>query len=72
LISNLTGWRAKKQVKAAHELEELVLKCELDEDAFVTATSDDIEFLESSTPSNALVIRSLQKQLDKLKKKMLT
>lgn len=35
-------------------------------------TSDDIEFLEASTPSNALVIRSLQKQLDKLKKKMLT
>ena len=34
--------------------------------------SDDIEFLEMSTPSNSLVLRSLQNELDERKQKMLT
>lgn len=33
--------------------------------------SDDIEFLETSTPSNSLVLRSLQNELDERKQKML-
>lgn len=61
LIQNLTGWRAKKQVKAAHELEELVLKgeLELDEDAFVTAIPILIESLDSDKEEVANIALSL-------------
>lgn len=61
LIKNLTGWRAKKQVKAAHELEELVLKgeLELDEDTFVIAIPILIESLDSDKEEVANVALSL-------------
>ena len=61
LIKNLTGRRAKKQVKAAHELEELVLKgeLELDEDTFVTAIPILIESLDSDNEEVANIALSL-------------
>ena len=61
LIKGLTGWRAKKQVKAAHELEELVLKgeLELDEDTFVTAIPILIESLDSDKEEVANIALSL-------------
>ena len=61
LIKNLTSWREKKQIKAARELEELILKgeLELDEDTLVSAIPILIESLDSDIEEVSTITLSL-------------
>ena len=74
LIKNLTSWRAKKQVTAARELEELILKgeLELDEDTFVSAIPILIESLDSDKEEVATIALSLLEFIAESKPESLT
>ena len=74
LIKDLTSWRAKKQIKAARELEELILKgeFELDEDTFVSAIPILIESLDSDNEEVATIALSLLELIAESKPEILT